>query len=75
MSMGPYLIEGKADMINGNNIVVERLAVLTSRNALAVTEKDSAENNYYGDVEKFDEEEIGLVEALGREKLRRAYVE
>ncbi|NLT50237.1 MAG: hypothetical protein GXX85_04890 [Ignavibacteria bacterium] len=75
MSMGPYLIEGIADMVNGNNIVVEKLAVLTSQKTLAVTEKDSAENKYFGDTEKFDEEEIGLVEALDKEKLRRAYVE
>lgn len=75
ISMGPYLIEGIADIKNGNNITVEKLAVLTSQKALSVTEKDSAENKYYGEVEKFDEEEIGLVETLDREKLRRAYVE
>jgi len=74
MSMGPYLLKGKVDMENGNNIVVEQLAVLSAKEIKSVTQKDSSENNYFGDVEKVFEEEFNLVEALGKEKLRRAYV-
>lgn len=80
LSMGPYLIEGIVDMENGNNIVVEKLAVLSGREIKSVTQsersfgKDSSENKYYGDVEKIFEEEFYLVESLDKEKLRRAYV-
>ncbi len=74
MSMGPYLVEGKADLENGNNIIVDKLQVLSAVDALAVTQKDSAENKYYGDVEKVDNEEFNLVEKLGREKLHSAYL-
>jgi DNA polymerase-3 subunit alpha len=74
MSMGPYLLLGKVDMENGNNIVVEKLAVLSAKEIKSVTQKDSSESNYFGDVEKVFEEEFDLVEALGKEKLRKAYV-
>lgn len=74
MSMGPYLLLGKVDMENGNNIVVEKLAVLSGKEIKSITQKDSSESNYFGDVEKVFEEEFDLVEALGKEKLRRAYV-
>ena len=73
LSMGPYLLKGVVDMENGNNIVVEKLAVLSAREVKLVTQKDSAENNYFGDVEKVYEEEFHLVESLGKENLRRAY--
>ncbi len=74
MSMGPYLIEGMVDMKTGHNIVVSRLAVLSADNVSSFSQKDSSENNYYGDVEKINENEFELVEKLGREKLRRAYL-
>ncbi len=74
MSMGPYLVEGIVDMENGNNIVVERLEILSVKSAKSVTQKDSAENKYFGDVEKTSEEEFLLVKSLDKEKLRRAYV-
>ena len=73
LSMGPYLLKGVVDMENGNNIVVEKLAVLSAKEVKMVTQKDSAENNYFGDVEKVYEEEFHLVESLGKENLRRAY--
>lgn len=74
MSMGPYYIEGIVDMETGNNIVVEKLAVLSAKQALAATQKDSSENKYFGDTEKFHEEEIELAENLGKENLRQAYL-
>jgi len=73
LSMGPYLLKGIVDMENGNNIVVEKLAVLSAKEVKLVMQKDSAENNYFGDVEKVYEEEFHLVESLGKENLRRAY--
>ena len=74
MSMGPYLVEGKADLENGNNIIVENLQVIPAKEISVRNEKDSAENKYFGDVETVHEEEFGIVKALGKEKLRLAYV-
>ena len=61
MSMGPYIIEGKADLESGNNIV-------------SANQKDSTENNYFGDVEKVAEEEFGIVNSLNYNKLKMAYL-
>ena len=74
MSMGPYLLEGKVDAENGANLIVEKLAVLSGKEIKSFTQKDSAENKYFGDEEKVYEEEFNLVAALGKEKLRRAYL-
>ncbi len=74
MSMGPYLIEGKADLENGNNIIVEKLKVISAKEALAKNQKDSAEDKYLGDKETVWEEEFSIVKKLGKEKLRHAYV-
>jgi len=74
MSMGPYLLEGTVDINNGNNLIVEKLRVLSSMTATVAGQKDSAENKYYGDVEKISEDEITLVSSLGKEKLRAAYL-
>ena len=73
LSMGPYLLEGKVDVENGYNLIVSRLAVLLAKNLTAVTQWDSVENNYFGDVEKVDEEEFVIVNSLGKENLRYAY--
>jgi len=73
ISTGPYLLEGKADLENGNNIIVEKLRLLSSMDTLSITRKDSSENNYFGDVEKVAEEEFALAAKLDKEKLRRAY--
>lgn len=75
MSMGPYLVEGKADLENGNNIVVDKLEILSNKKALEFSQKDSSQNNYYGDVEKVSAEELEIVSTLDREKLRKAYVQ
>ncbi len=75
MSMGPYLLEGKADLENGNNIVVEKLLILSAREVMSFMQKDSVENKYYGEVEKVYEEELVVVNSLDKEKLKRAYAE
>jgi len=74
MSMGPYLIEGKADLENGNNIIVEKLEILSNKKALEFVQKDSLKNNYYGDVEKVTSEELEIVSSLDKNKLRKAYM-
>ena len=74
MSMGPYIFEGRIDMENGNNIVVEKMQVLSTEEAKAITQKDSAENKYYGEVERVSEEEFTMLKSLNKEKLRTAYL-
>ncbi len=73
LSMGPYLLEGKMDVENGYNLIVSKLAVLSAKNINAVTQWDSVENKYYGEVEKVDEEDFAIVNSLGKENLRYAY--
>ncbi|RMD49181.1 MAG: hypothetical protein D6830_05400 [Ignavibacteria bacterium] len=74
MSMGPYLLQGIVDMENGFNLVVEKLAVLSAKEINVSLEKDSSENQYFGDVEKITEEEFALVDSLDKEKIRTAYL-
>jgi DNA polymerase III alpha subunit len=74
MSMGPYFVLGRVDMENGHNLVVEKLAVLSGKEIKSVAQKDSSENNWFGDVEKISEEEFYLVESLNAEKLKQAYL-
>lgn len=74
MSMGPYLIYGKVDYNIGNNIVVEKLALLSNKETQSILHKDSAENTYFGDVEQFSEDEIDLVKSLDAEKYKTAYL-
>ena len=73
LSMGPYLLEGKVDAENGQNLIVKKLAILSSEELKAVTQKDSSETKYYGEVEKISEEEFHIVESLGKENLEMAY--
>jgi DNA polymerase III alpha subunit len=74
MSMGPYIVEGKADMETGNNIVVEKLHVLKAKDILLSNQKDSSENKYFGDIEKVDEDEFNIVNSLDSNKLKTAYL-
>ncbi len=75
ISMGPYLVEGKVDLENGNNIIVEKLEVLSDKKALEFEQKDSTLNKYYGEVEKVTKEELEIVKSLDKEKLRKAYIQ
>ena len=74
MSMGPYIVEGKVDMESGNNLVVEKLSLVSAKDILSSAQKDSAENNYYGDIEKVAEEEFMIVNSLNYSKLQAAYL-
>ncbi|MGE5679241.1 MAG: hypothetical protein ACM34K_00035 [Bacillota bacterium] len=75
MSMGPYLIEGIVDSEGGNNLIVNKLEILSSETIKLSTQKDSVENNYFGDVEQVTEEEIIMSRTLGSEKLHQAYLQ
>lgn len=74
LSMGPYLVEGKVDMENGNNIIVDKLNLLTAEDIRTPALKDSSENQYFGDVEKIAEEEFMIVNTLDYKKLQTAYL-
>ena len=74
MSMGPYIIEGVVDTESGNNIVVEKLSVISAQDVIVSAQKDSTENKYFGDIEKVEEEEFNLVNSLNYNKLRTAYL-
>jgi DNA polymerase III alpha subunit len=75
LSMGPYLVEGKVDAENGNNIIVEKLEVLSSEKAKSITEKERNATDFFGDAEKAaSPDEVLLVNSLGKEKLVQAYL-
>jgi DNA polymerase III alpha subunit len=74
MSMGPYIVEGKVDLESGNNIVVDKLGIVSVKEILASAQKDSVENNYYGDIEKVEDEEFRMVNSLNYKKLHAAYL-
>lgn len=73
MSMGPYLLEGKIDSADANNLVVEKIEVLSSLKIQSSFQGDSVENKFFGDKEKISEEEFSIVQNLGKDKLLRAY--
>jgi hypothetical protein len=71
--MGPYIIEGKVDPQDSRNLVVEKLEIISASVLKTSLQKDSVDNNYFGDVEKITGEEFKMVNTLGKEKLRMAY--
>lgn len=75
MSMGPYLVEGRVDVDGGNNIVVDKLAVLAAEKAKSITQKEGNNNRFFGDPDNPAElEEMVLINSLDKEKLYKAYV-
>ena len=75
MSMGPYLVEGRVDAENGNNIIVDTLTVLSVEKAKAITQKDRTSMDFFGDSEKpATYEDVVQVSELDRERMVRAYV-
>jgi len=73
ISMGPYLLEGKADIANGFNIIVKSILVLSAKELVATTQKDISDKKYYGETEKVNEEEFKIVASLGKVTLQLAY--
>jgi DNA polymerase III alpha subunit len=75
LSMGPYLVEGRVDMENGGNIIVEKLSVLAIEKAKSITQKDRTGIDYFGDPEKpANYDELLLVSSLDSGKLVQAYL-
>lgn len=72
-TMGPYIIEGKADTEAGNNVIVENLSVVSNLDIKSSVQLDSVEKKYLGDNEKVSEEELYMAELLNTKKLVHAY--
>ena len=73
ISMGPFIIEGKADIEGGNNIIVEKLELVTKLFPKSKLLMDSSGYTYMPDDEGFTEEEINLAKSLNDEVLALAY--
>ena len=73
LSMGPYFVSGRIDANDHTNLIVENLEVLSSIDIQAGLQKDSVEQNYYGDEDKITEEDFALAKALDHKKLKVAY--
>lgn len=74
LSMGPYIIEGKVDAENLNNIVVDNLEIVTNEQMKTILPKDSVSDVYIPDDEGLREEEIILATKLNLEKMMLAYI-
>lgn len=72
-TMGPYIIEGKADTEAGNNVIVENLSLLSNVDIKSSVQLDSAEKQYSADNEKISEEELHMAELLNTKELIHAY--
>ena len=70
MSMGPYIVEGKADE---NNLIVDKLELLSDNAAKVQYQYDSAEYKYKPDDEGLTEEDFSLAKSIDVEKLRTVY--
>jgi DNA polymerase-3 subunit alpha len=70
MSMGPYIVEGKADE---NNLIVDKLELLSDNATKAQYQYDSTEYKYKPDDEGLTEEDFSLAKSIDVEKLRTVY--
>ncbi len=73
LSMGPYLIEGRIDAENFNNIIVESLEILSHTKVKIESHNDSAEKYYMPDDEGLNENDIYYSTSLDVEQLKTAY--
>ena len=74
LSMGPYIVEGKIDTENSNNIIVGNLAILAHETVKLESYNDTAEKYFAPDDEGLREEDIYHSTSLNTEKLKTAYV-
>jgi len=74
LSMGPYIVEGIIDKDGFNNIIVEKLEVLSHLKMNLGSEYDSAEVYYKPDDEGVSEYDIYNSTSLSIEQHKRAYV-
>ncbi len=73
LSMGPYIVEGRIDADNSNNIIVENLDILADETVKLESYNDSAEKYYTPNDEGLTAEDIYYSTSLNVEKLRTAY--
>lgn len=73
-SFGPYIVTGRVDAESGNNLIVDKLEVLSFQGIKNSLHKDSADNKYYGDNEVTSDEDIMRIGELTPQKLIYAYV-
>ncbi|MBX2975030.1 MAG: hypothetical protein KF721_02780 [Ignavibacteriaceae bacterium] len=73
-SFGPYIVTGRVDAESGNNLIVDKLEVLSRQGIKNSLHKDSADNKYYGDNEVTRDEDIMRIGELTPQKLIYAYV-
>ncbi len=73
LSMGPYVVEGRIDAENSNNIIVEDLDILANEAVKLESYNDTAEKYYVPDDEGLREEDIYRSASLDKEKLKTAY--
>ena len=73
LSMGPYVVEGRVDSKDSNNLIVENLEVVTSKSIKAEFRYDSAEDVYKPDDERTGESDF-LMSSVTTEKMRSAYL-
>ena len=73
LSMGPYIIEGRIDVENSNNIIVEDLDILANEAVKLESYNDTAEKYYVPDDEGLTEGDVYHSTSLNVEKLKTAY--
>lgn len=73
LSMGPYIVEGKIDGENFNNIIVEKLEILSHTKVKIESHNDSAEKYYTPDDEGLSADDIYYSASLNVEQLKTAY--
>ena len=73
LSMGPYVVEGRVDSKDSNNLIVENLEVLSNKSIKAEFRYDSAEDVYKPDDEGTSKSDF-LMNSATAEKMRSAYL-
>ena len=73
LSMGPYIVEGKIDNESFNNIIVEKLEILSHMKVKIGSHNDSAEKYYVPDDEGLNADDIYCSTLVNVEQLKTAY--
>lgn len=73
LSMGAYILEGRVDSMNGNNLIVEKLELVKDSIIESTAPQRYSESSYTGDNEKIDEREFDVIKSLDKDKMLLAY--
>jgi DNA polymerase III alpha subunit len=73
LSMGPYIVEGRIDNESFNNIIVDKLEILSHMKVRIESHNDSAEKYYIPDDEGLNASDIYYSTSLNIEQLKTAY--